>query len=179
MLPPAQLKQTPEGLVPVGDGWFVVNARDARWHHAEGRTAYVDFEGDTAFAQLGINLSVLEPGEAMARYHWEKDQEDFIVLACEPVLVIEGEERPLRRWDFVHCPAGAAHVIVGAGHGPSIVLAVGTREHAAGADWGAYPFDAAAARHRAGVETETPDPEEAYAGLPRRQPTAYRDGWLP
>lgn len=179
MLPPAQLEQTPEGLVPVGDGWFVVNSRDARWHHAEGRTAYVDFEGETGFAQLGINLSVLEPGEAMARYHWEKDQEDFVVLAGAPVLVIEGEERQLRPWDFVHCPPGTAHVIVGAGHGPSVVLAVGAREHVSRADWGAYPFDAAAARHGASVETETADPEEAYAGLARRQPTAYRDGWLP
>ena len=94
MVLPAQLEQTPEGLVPVGDGWFVVNARDSRWRHAEGRTAYVDFEGETGFAQLGVNLSVLGSGEAMARYHWENDQEDFLVLAGEPLLVIEGEERP-------------------------------------------------------------------------------------
>lgn len=178
MPPQAPLKPTPEGLIPVGDGWFVVNARDARWHHAEGRTAYVDFEGESGFAQLGVNLSVLEPGEAMARYHWEKDQEDFLVLAGEPVLVIESEERPLRPWDFVHCPPGTAHVIVGAGRGPSVVLAVGAREHASRADWGAYPFDAVAARHEASVEHETADTNEAYAGLTRRQPTAYRDGWL-
>ncbi|MGO9971278.1 MAG: cupin domain-containing protein [Solirubrobacteraceae bacterium] len=178
MPPQAPLEPTPEGLVPVGDGWFVVNARDARWHHVEGRTAYVDFEGESGFAQLGINLSVLEPGEAMARYHWEKDQEDFLVLAGEPVLVIEGEERPLRQWDFVHCPPGTAHVIVGAGRSPSIVLAVGARAHASHADSGAYPFDAVAARHEASVEHETADAHQAYDGLTRRQPTAYRAGWL-
>ena len=114
----------------------------------------------------------------MARYHWEKDQEDFLVLAGEPVLVIEGEERPLRQWDFVHCPPGTAHVIVGAGRSPSIVLAVGAREHASHADWGAYPFDAVAARLGASVEHETADAHQAYDGLTRRQPTAYRVGWL-
>ncbi len=56
--------------------------------------------------QLGINLTVLEPGVPMAMYHWEADQEDFLMLAGEAVLIVEGEERPLRQWDFVHCPAG-------------------------------------------------------------------------
>ncbi len=179
MAPPAPLQPTPDGLVPAADGWFVVNARDARWHHAEGRSAYVDFEGEPGFAQLGINLSVLEPGAAMSRYHWEKDQEDFLVLAGEPVLVIDGEERGLRPWDLVHCPPGTPHVIVGAGRGQSIVLAVGAREHASRADWGAYPFDPVAARHGASVEHETADTDVAYAGLTRRRPTAYHDGWLP
>jgi uncharacterized cupin superfamily protein len=100
------------------------------------------------------------------------------VLPREPVLVTEGQDRPLRAWDFVHSPPGTAHVIVGAGRGPSVVLAVGTREHASRADWGAYLFDAAAARHWASAVHETADPDEAYAGLTRRQPTAYCDGWL-
>ncbi len=60
----------------------------------------------------------------MSMYHWEADQEDFLVLAGEALLVIEGEERPLRRWDFVHCPAGANHVLVGAGRTSCLVLAV-------------------------------------------------------
>ena len=30
-------------------------------------------------------------------YHWEADQEDFLVLAGEPLLIVEGEERALRR----------------------------------------------------------------------------------
>jgi uncharacterized cupin superfamily protein len=127
------------------------------------------------FTQLGINLTLLAPGEPMAMYHRENDQEDFLVLEGEGLLVIEGEERPLRRWDFVHCPAGTNHVLVGAGDGPCIVLAVGARDRSIELDWGAYTVDAAAIRHGAGVERETSDPQEAYARFPPR----YREGWLP
>ena len=59
----------------------------------------------------------------MAMYHWEADQEDFLVVAGDALLIIEGE-RPLRQWDFVHCPPNAKHTIVGAGTG-LIVVAVG------------------------------------------------------
>ena len=181
MVPAASLSQTEHGLVPAGEGWFVLNARDARWSHAPGRSAVCEFEGEgtAAFAQLGVNLSVLEPGQAMARYHWEADQEDFLVLAGEALLIVEGRERPLRAWDFVHCPPGADHVIVGAGTGPSIVLAVGARDRSTGEDWGAYPAEAAAARHGASAAADTTDPAQAYAGLPRRRPSAYSPGWLP
>ena len=95
-IPEAKLESTEHGLVPKGEGWFVLNARDAGWRDGEGRPAICDLEGDADFSQLGINLSVLAPGEAMAMYHWESDQEDFLVLAGEPVLVVEGEERSLR-----------------------------------------------------------------------------------
>jgi uncharacterized cupin superfamily protein len=166
--------------MPGTDGWFVLNARDARWYHAPGRTAVCDFEGDTDFAQLGINVSVLQPGQPMAMYHWEADQEDFLVVAGEPLLIIEGEERQLRPWDFVHCPPRAKHVIVGAGSTPSVVVAVGARiDSVDNPNWGGYTVDETAARHNASVEQETTVPAEAYAGLEKRQPTAYRDGWLP
>jgi len=112
-------------------------------------------------------------------YHWEADQEDFLVLSGEALLLIEGEERPLRQWDFVHCPAEANHMIVGAGDGPCAVLAVGAREHQEGADWGGYTVDEVALRHGAGVEEETSDAELAYARFPEPEPTRYRDGWLP
>ena len=36
---------------------------------------------------------MLDPGEPMAMYHWETDQEDFLVLSGEPLLIVEGEER--------------------------------------------------------------------------------------
>jgi uncharacterized cupin superfamily protein len=101
------------------------------------------------------------------------------VLAGEALLIVEGEERPLRAWDFVHCPARTKHVIVGAGGGRCVVLAVGARQHQNGSGWGGYTVDEAALRHGAGVEQETNDPNEAYAGLPPREPTRYRDGWLP
>jgi len=140
MVPEARLEQTEHGLVPQGDGWFVLNAREARWYHGPGRSAICEFEGEFEgeqdFLQLGINLSVLRTGEPMAMYHWEADQEDFLVLAGEALLIVEGEERPLRQWELVHCPAGTKHVIVGAGDAPCLVLAVGARDKTKGPDWG-------------------------------------------
>jgi uncharacterized cupin superfamily protein len=179
-VPEAPFERTENGLVPGGSGWFVVNAREARWLHADGRGARLPFEGDddAEFAQLGVSLFVLEPGEAMGMYHWEADQEDFLVLSGEAVLVIEGAERALRRWDFVHCPPDTSHIIVGAGEGPCVVLAIGAREHQDDAGWGGYAVDETAASHGVGVERETADAGQAYAGQPRRQPTAYRRGWL-
>ena len=152
--------------------------REVRWFdRGLGFDAGIGGKGD--FAQVGIGLSVLEPGEPMAMYHWEADQEDFLVLAGEALLIVEGEERLLRQWDFVHCPAGTKHVIVGAGHALSVVLAVGARVHSTGPDWGGYTVDDAALRHGAGVEQDTTDPAEAYARFSRREPTRYREGWLP
>jgi uncharacterized cupin superfamily protein len=179
MVPEAPLEQTEAGLVPRGEGWFVLNAREARWYHTPGRSAVCDFEGDIDFPQLGINLSVLQPGESMGMYHWEADQEDFLVLSGEALLLVEGEERPLRAWDFVHCPPQTAHIIVGAGDAPCLVLAVGAREHQEGPGWGRYTVDETALRHGVGVEHETNEAQEAYAGLTRRQPTRYSEGWLP
>ena len=179
MVPEAPLEQTDAGLVATGDGWFVLNAKDARWYHADGRPALCDLEGEARFAQLGVNIVVLGPGQAMAMYHWEADQEDFLVVAGEGLLVVEGEERPLRQWDFVHCPPNTNHVIVGAGDGPCVVVAVGARERSVDSpDWGGYPVEEAALRHGAGVEQATTVPDEAYAHLTRRQPARYRADWL-
>jgi uncharacterized cupin superfamily protein len=179
MVPESRLEPTEHGLAPKGDGWFVLNAREAQWRQAEGRGAYSQLEGELKFPQLGIHLVVLGPGEPMAMYHWEADQEDFLVVSGEAVLIIEGEERQLRAWDFVHCPPNTKHVIVGAGEGPCVVLAVGARDRSTGPDWGGYTVDRAALRHGAGVEEETTDPLQAYAPVKRREPTRYREGWLP
>ena len=179
MVPEAKLEQTEQGVVAKDDGWFVLNARNARWYYVDGRGAFCDFEGEAEWKQLGFNVQVLGSGEAMAMYHWEADQEDFLVVAGEAVLVVEGEERPLRAWDFVHCPPGTKHTIVGAGEGPCVVVAVGARQHADDPDWGGYPVDDAAARHGASVTEETSEPPKAYAHLTRRQPARYRDDWLP
>jgi uncharacterized cupin superfamily protein len=183
MVPESRLEPTEEGLVPKGDGWFVLNAREARWLHTPGRSAICEFEGyregEQDFLQLGINLNVLEPGVSMGMYHWEANQEDFLVLAGEAVLIVEGEERPLRQWDFFHCPAGTKHIIVGAGDAPALVLAVGARQHSGTPGWGGYTVDAAALRHGVSVEQETTEAKEAYAHLPKREPTGYREGWLP
>jgi uncharacterized cupin superfamily protein len=115
----------------------------------------------------------------MGMYHWEDDQEDFLLLSGEALLIIEGEERPLRAWDFVHCPARTQHTIVGAGDAPCVVVAVGARTLSTGPNWGAYTVDEAALRHGAGVEEETTDPDEAYARFPDGKPAPYREGLLP
>jgi uncharacterized cupin superfamily protein len=153
--------------------------RDAEWRHVDGRGAVCvvgdDFEGERQLEQLGVNPFVLRPGEPMAMYHWEADQEGFLVVSGEAVLIIEGEERQLRAWDFVHCPPNTKHVIVGAGSGPCLVIAIGARTH----DRLGFTVDEVAKRHGAGVEEDTTDGGIAYARVPRREPTAYRDGWLP
>ncbi len=105
--------------------------------------------------------------------------EDFFVLSGEALLIVGGEERQLRRWDFVHMPAGVPHTIVGTGDGPAAILAIGAREHQEGDDWGGYPCSEVAMRHDASAPRETTDAAEAYARFPAREPTAYSDGWLP
>jgi uncharacterized cupin superfamily protein len=179
MVPKAQLEQTDAGLVPAGEGWFVLNAREARWRHRQGRGERLPFEGSTEFQQIGVSLYVLAPGEPIGLYHWEADQEDFLVLSGQALLIIEGEERQLQQWDFVHCPAETKHIIIGAGDTRSVLLAVGAREHQTPAGWGGYTVDEAALRHGAGVEQETTDADRAYAGFAEPEPTRYREGWLP
>jgi uncharacterized cupin superfamily protein len=184
MVSEAPLEQTEAGLVPAGKGWFVLNAREARWRERPGRglglslTGTTAFEAETYFPQLGVNLNVLGPGEPNAMYHWETEQEAFLVLSGDALLIVEGQERPLRQWDFVHFPPGTNHVIVGAGDGPCVVLAMSSREYQARGPWGAYTVDEVALRHGAGVEEETQDAELAYAHFPETEPTPYRDGWL-
>jgi quercetin dioxygenase-like cupin family protein len=191
VVPEAPLDQTEAGLVPGGEGWFVLNARDARWWVKPGRGFSPSLQGRLdlrGFSQLGLGLTVLAPGEPMSMYHWETDQEDFLVLDGEALLIVEGHERALRKWDFVHCPPGTNHVIVGAGSRPCLVFAVGARERhttfgpdglEGRDDWGAYTVDEAALRHGAGVEEETNDAAVAYARFRRSEPARYREGLLP
>jgi uncharacterized cupin superfamily protein len=178
-IPEARLEETEHGLVPKGEGWFVVNARDLVWYDRGRRGKVMSFDGEPEFEQVGVNVFVLDPGNPMSMYHWEADQEDFLVLSGEALLIAEGEERPLKAWDFVHCPPQMSHVIVGAGDGPCVVVAVGAREHQEGPGWGAYPVDDTAARHDASSPEQTNDPKIAYARFKQRDPTRYRDGWLP
>ena len=115
----------------------------------------------------------------MAMYHWEADEESFLVLAGEAILIVEGEERPLRAWDFVHCPPETKHVIVGAGDSRCLLVAVGARDKSVGENWGGYTVDEVAARHNASADEATTEPDEAYANVPKRQPTRCGDDWLP
>ena len=185
MVPEAPLERNDAGLAPTGPGWFVLNVRDARWWRREGRGLSVPLTGtsdedEPFFPQVGVNIFVLGPGEPIGMYHWEADQEDFLVLSGEALLIVEGEERRLRQWDFVHCPPEARHIILGAGQGACVVLAVGGRDHLGEhCNGGGYTVEEAALRHGAGVEEETSNPAVAYARFPRSEPTPYRDGWLP
>ncbi len=180
VVPESELVSTEHGLVPKGQGWFVINARETQWWERKGRGLLCEFEGAgfegaADFLQLGINLTVLGPGEPMAMYHRETDQEDFLVLSGECVLLIEGEERTLVRWDFIHCPAWTEHTIVGAGEDPCVILAVGSR----GADGIRFPVDEAAQKHGASSDHDTTDGSEAYARFQPGRETPYREGWLP
>ena len=177
MVGEAGLAQTENGLVPQGGNWFVVNAREARWWHSDTFGSACTFEGDARFPDLGINIQVLSPGEPNCMYHEENAQEDFLVLAGECLLIVEDEERPLRAWDLVHCPPHTAHVIVGAGEGPSVVLMmVGARPRP---EQLRYPVVDVARKHNAGVERETSSADEAYAPFPAPTQGRYRDGTLP
>ena len=169
----APLRKTKFGLCPDGEGWFIHNAREVRWRDYGPLGFGCSFEGKRPFKELGINLNVLAPGQSLGLYHRERHQEDFLVLAGECLLIVEGEARPLRAWDFFHCPGGTAHVIVGAGDGPAAVLAVGGRGGRAGL---AYLVEPKAIELGAGVTTETTKPADAYASFPeppgRRTATA-------
>ncbi len=177
MVEEARLEENEHGVVPASDGWFVVNARETPWWHSERFGSSVDFEGPGAqFADVGVNIQVLSPGEPNCMYHGENAQEDFLVLSGECLLLIEGEERPLRQWDFVHCPPWAEHVFVGAGDGPCAILMVGARPKVLEVR---YPVVDVARKHDAGVETETSSGEEAYAPFPQPSRGRYREGALP
>jgi uncharacterized cupin superfamily protein len=172
----APLRGTDAGLVPEGEGWFVLNARQARWSDDGPLGFYTPFAGDSRFPRIGVNLAVLEPGQPGSMYHGEDEQEDFLVLSGECRLLIEGEERPLKSWDFVHCPPWTQHVFVGAGQGPCAILMIGSRTPDAGV---VYPSSELAQRYGAGVASETDSPQEAYEAFPESVPVPYRDGWLP
>ena len=165
----ARLEQCPSGLQPEGDGWFVVNVRDTAWltHDAFGSGCLFESRENAPFPELGINIGTLMPGQPACLYHRENQQEDFLVLSGEAVLLVEGEERPLKAWDFFHCPAGTEHVLVGAVSGPSVILAVGARREP---EELLYPKSELAAKYDASAEEDTPNPQEAYARFGRPQP---------
>jgi uncharacterized cupin superfamily protein len=158
-----------------------VNVRDAEWWSSDrtgkrsrGSRCAFESEEKAEFPQLGISIHVLEPGEPNGLYHAESDQEAFLVLAGECRLLVEGEERLLGTWDFVHCPSGTEHIFVGAGDGPCAILMVGARSEDL---QGRYPVSEVAARYGASAAEETSDLMQAYAGFEwfRRKRPAYWD----
>jgi uncharacterized cupin superfamily protein len=168
MVEEARLEETAGGLAPANEGWFVVNVRDGRWMTNDVLGDAFIVEGDNVPFQVGYTIAVLQPGQVGGRYHHESDQEDFLVLTGECLLLIEEEERPLKAWDFVHCPPGTDHSFVGAGDGPCVIFMTGARGENKEI---VYPRSALAIRHGAGVETTTSSSAEAYAPFPK-----WKDG---
>ncbi len=164
------LIETEGGLEPEGAGWFVVNVRDTCWWRNDAFGETCAFEGSSEkgahFVQLGVNIHVLEPGKPNCMYHGEDAQEDFVVLSGECLLLVEGEERRLQGWDFVHCPPRTEHVFVGVGDAPCAVLMIGARPETEDI---VYPVSELAQAHAAGVLEETPEPGVAYAPYPQSE----------
>ncbi|HEV2591444.1 MAG TPA: cupin domain-containing protein [Gaiellaceae bacterium] len=172
----ASLGDFGSGSTPVGEGWFVVNVRDAEWWSSDTRGARCGFENEygeppVEFGQLGINLTVLDPGQT-SLYHSEENQEGFLVLSGECIAIIEDEERRLKQWDFFHAAPWTAHGFVGAGAGPCVILMVGART----GPGVRYPVSERAVAHGAGLSKETSDWREAYAGAEmfrRERPSSW------
>ena len=185
MVPEAALEQTDAGAVPAAPGWFVLNAREARWFRTPGLgyglglTGENEYEAEAFFPMLGMSIRVMKPGEPSTTYHWETEQEDFLVLSGEAILIIEGQERSLRRWDFVHCPPEARHSFVGAGTGPCVLLCASSRQFQKDGPWGYYCSDPVAQRYNAAAPEDTQDTELAYARFGAGQHTRYQRGLLP
>ena len=185
MVDEARLEEVGSGLAPTSPGWFVVNAAEAAWVRSEAFGGRCVFESSPRvlaerpdaspqmFAAAGFTLAVLEPGKPTGMYHAESCQEDFLVLAGTCLLLIEEQERPLRAWDFVHCPPGTRHVFVGTGDGPCVIFMTGARREGKTI---VYPRSDAAVARGAGVEAETHAPAEAYAPFPPWRP-GRPDAW--
>ena len=164
----ARLERIETGVVPVDDGWFVVNLTDIGWERVEGGGTWCSFEPPASRSRLlGIGVHVLWPGETPGKYHAESNQEGFLVLSGECIAVVEGEERRLGRWDYLHCPPGTAHITIGAGDGPCAILMVGTRAPDSTIH---YPVEPVAAKYGASVDVATDSPGEVYAGRPPIEP---------
>jgi uncharacterized cupin superfamily protein len=164
VVPRARLETDESGTYPASEGWFVVNARDARWFASDGLGFFCPFEAEEArFAELGFNLNVLPPGEPGSMYHGEETQEDFLVLAGECLPIVEGQERLLGQLDFIHCPPWTEHVFVGAGHGPCLLLAVGARRKGRGIR---YPVNEAALKHGAASRSRRRTPRRRMRASP-------------
>jgi uncharacterized cupin superfamily protein len=171
MVEEARLERLETGLAPVTDGWFVVSVPEAAWvTNSERGDACIFESDDVSFPHVGFTIAVLQPGQSSGRYHREANQENFLVLSGECIAIIEGQERPLKAWDFVHCPPGCEHAFVGAGDGPCVIFMTGARNGWPDDKGIVYTRSEVALKHGVGVEEETTSPAEAYAPFPPWQP---------
>jgi uncharacterized cupin superfamily protein len=175
----ARLEEVGSGLAPAAPGWFVVNVAEAAWLRNDAFGGRCVFESGPRvlaerpdiqphlFGDTGLTLAVLEPGKPSSLYHAESVQEDFLVLAGTCLLLIEEQERSLRAWDFVHCPAETLHTFVGTGDGPCVIFMIGARREGRTI---LYPRSEAALARGAGVGAETPSATQAYASFSHWRP---------
>jgi uncharacterized cupin superfamily protein len=169
----AKIDETETGLVPADDGWFILNLADIGWERVEGGGTWCGFESPSSPSPLlGIGVHVLWPGDTPGFYHAESNQEGFLVLSGECIAVVEGKERRMRQWDYLHCPPNTGHITIGAGDGPCALVMVGTRSPDRTLH---YLVEPAAARHGASVEVATDSPREAYAARAPIEPA--RSPW--
>jgi uncharacterized cupin superfamily protein len=162
-MPEAATVATDAGLVPAGEGWFVLNLLAAAWERKGEFGVRCRVEArDARFPRFGIAMHVLGPGQPNALDHAEEAQEGFLVLAGECRAIVEGRERELRQCDYLHCPPNTPHVIVGAGEEPCVILMVGA-PRTASLDKMHYPENEVAARFGASVSRSTHSSREAYA----------------
>lgn len=175
-VPEAPLRQAEAGLLAGADGWFVVNVADSHATHSDrfGTSARFEDRPEVEFPEFGFNVRVLQPGQPASLYHRENAQEVFLVLSGECVAIVEEEERPLKKGDLLYTPPGTAHVLVGAGDGPSAVLMAGTRKDP---EELLYAVSAAAAKYGASAERETPSEEEAYGDTKQPRPVSLGLPW--
>lgn len=177
--------QTDAGLVADSEGWFVLPAREARWFETPGMgfglplTGVDEREAETFFPMLGMAIRVMQPGQPSTVYHWETEQEDFLVLAGEAVLIVEGQERRVRQWDFIHCPPETRHAFAGTGDGPCVLLCASSRQFQKDGPWGFYCADPVAERHSAAPPRDTQDVELAYARFGPSKAVPYPGELLP
>ncbi len=160
----ARMVKDGRGKAPAGEGWFVLNARDASWYGNDLFGSATPFESrKNRFPQYGINIHVMLKGQPNCHYHGESDQEDFLVVSGRCRLLVEGREIKLGPWDFVHCPAWTDHVFVGLSKEPCVVVMAGGRKRRGGVRYPALPL---AIKYRAGVRKATNDARVSYAGIP-------------
>jgi uncharacterized cupin superfamily protein len=161
----AQIDETETGRVPADDGWFILNLGEIGWHRVDGGGTWCSFESPAARSPLlGIGVHVLPPGETPGFYHAENEQEGFLVISGECIAIVEGQERRMGPWDYLHCPPGTAHITIGTGEQPCAILMVGTRVGTPSTT--EYLPEPAAARHGAAVPERTEDSREAYKDRP-------------
>jgi quercetin dioxygenase-like cupin family protein len=160
----AEIEETPEGRVPVGSGWFILNLGEMAWESVPGFGVWLDPpHADPSQPGIGVHVHVLQPGEANGLYHAEAAQEGFIVLSGECIAIVEGRERRMRQWDYLHSPPGTEHITIGAGDEPCAILMFGSPDPTRKVEWIA---NETAAKYGASPARTTRRDTEAYGDLP-------------